>query len=105
MNRRPTATRASPQGRPAPLVGAAARMGGTCEHDRLRPTRRGNSRPRTHQLATRRPQGAAANRGGGIGRRGGRPLAGWMPVGKGSHRLHRGSSGGTDGARGIRASF
>ncbi|RRT32729.1 hypothetical protein B296_00052981 [Ensete ventricosum] len=46
-----------------------------------------------------RPQGA-------VDRRGGRPLAGWLPTGKGSRRLHRGSSGDdTDGARGVRASF
>ncbi|RWV81201.1 hypothetical protein GW17_00057404 [Ensete ventricosum] len=50
----------------------------------------------------------AASRGGGTGRRGGRPLVGWLPGGKGSCRLRRGSSGDgcdTDGARGVRASF
>ncbi|RZR72678.1 hypothetical protein BHM03_00015746 [Ensete ventricosum] len=31
--------------------------------------------------------------GGGANRRGGRPLAEWLPAGKGSHRLRRGSSG------------
>ncbi|RWW44574.1 hypothetical protein BHE74_00049652 [Ensete ventricosum] len=53
----PAAVRASLQGRPAPLAGAAAR--------------KGNSRLWAHLLAARRPQGAAANRGGGVGRRGG----------------------------------
>ncbi|RWV85268.1 hypothetical protein GW17_00052952 [Ensete ventricosum] len=45
----------------------------------------------------------AASRGGGVGRKGGRPLAGWLPAGKGSRRLRRGSSdddGSADGARG-----
>ncbi|RWW43167.1 hypothetical protein BHE74_00051202 [Ensete ventricosum] len=48
-----------------------------------------------------------ANRGSGVGRRGGCPLAGWLPAGKDSHRLRRGSSGdgGGDGAREVRASF
>ncbi|RWV95353.1 hypothetical protein GW17_00042028 [Ensete ventricosum] len=56
--------------------------------------------------ATARPLGAAArkgllpvaspaaSRGGGAGRRGGRPLAGWLPTEKGSCRLCRGSGGG-----------
>ncbi|RZR92101.1 hypothetical protein BHM03_00020350 [Ensete ventricosum] len=34
---------------------------------------------------------------GGVGRRGGRPLAEWLPAGKGNFRLRRGSNGG-DGA-------
>ncbi|RWV83061.1 hypothetical protein GW17_00055382, partial [Ensete ventricosum] len=37
-------------------------------------------------------------------RRGGRPLARWLPAGKGSHRLHRGC-GDAEGERGVRASF
>ncbi|RWW18983.1 hypothetical protein GW17_00016998 [Ensete ventricosum] len=37
--------------------------------------------------------------------RGGCPLAGWLPTGKGSHRLRRGSSDGIDGARGVRTFF
>ncbi|RRT39649.1 hypothetical protein B296_00023281 [Ensete ventricosum] len=45
-------------------------------------------------------------RGNDVGRRGGRPLSGWLPAGKGSCYLRRGSSGGgTDGARGVGASF
>ncbi|RZR88489.1 hypothetical protein BHM03_00016088 [Ensete ventricosum] len=46
-----------------------------------------------------------ASRGGGIGHRVGRPLAGWLPAGKGSHRLRRGSNGddGADGAREVTA--
>ncbi|RRT41285.1 hypothetical protein B296_00043825 [Ensete ventricosum] len=53
----PAAARASLQGRSALLAGAAAR--------------RGNSGLRAHPLAARRPQGAVASRGGGVGRRGG----------------------------------
>ncbi|RWW02438.1 hypothetical protein GW17_00034471 [Ensete ventricosum] len=47
----------------------------------------------------------ATSKGDGVGRRGGRPLAGWLPIGKGSRRLRRGSSngGGADGARGVTA--
>ncbi|RWV99276.1 hypothetical protein GW17_00037822 [Ensete ventricosum] len=46
-----------------------------------------------------------ASRGGGAGHRGGCPLAGWLSAGKGIYRLRRGSSGGPDGARGVRSSF
>ncbi|RWV77794.1 hypothetical protein GW17_00061334, partial [Ensete ventricosum] len=91
--------------------------GGACGHGRLWPAHRGGNRPRAHPLATQHPQrgpttgrsqGAAASRDNGVGRRGGRPLAGWLSAGKGSCRLLRGSSGsgsGTNGARGVRASF
>ncbi|RWW72236.1 hypothetical protein BHE74_00019975 [Ensete ventricosum] len=44
------------------------------------------------------PHGGAT-RGSGAGRRGGRPLAGRLPTGKGSRRLHRGGDGGTVRAR------
>ncbi|RZR82141.1 hypothetical protein BHM03_00008504 [Ensete ventricosum] len=50
----------------------------------------------------------AASRGDSAGSKGGRPLAGWMPTGKGSRRLRRGSNGGdsgADGVRGVRVSF
>ncbi|RWW18124.1 hypothetical protein GW17_00017905 [Ensete ventricosum] len=40
----------------------------------------------------------AASKGSGVGRRGGRPLARWLSVSKGSHRLRRGS-GGSDEVR------
>ncbi|RWW15776.1 hypothetical protein GW17_00020369, partial [Ensete ventricosum] len=55
-------------------------------HDRLRPACKGL------------PPAAspAANRGGSASRRGGRPLAGWLPIAKGNRRLRRGS--GDDGA-------
>ncbi|RWV99997.1 hypothetical protein GW17_00037060, partial [Ensete ventricosum] len=36
---------------------------------------------------------------GGAGRRGGRPLAEWLPMGKGNCRLRRGSSGGSGAVR------
>ncbi|RWV78846.1 hypothetical protein GW17_00060114 [Ensete ventricosum] len=36
---------------------------------------------------------------GGVDRRGGRPLAEWLPTGKGSRRLRRGNSGGDDAVR------
>ncbi|RWW41270.1 hypothetical protein BHE74_00053256 [Ensete ventricosum] len=44
---------------------------------------------------------------GGAGYRGGCPLVGRLPAGKGSHRLRRGSGGGggAEGERGVRASF
>ncbi|RZS21387.1 hypothetical protein BHM03_00054020 [Ensete ventricosum] len=46
----------------------------------------------------------SASRGDGASRRGGRPLAEWLPMGKGSRRLRRGSSdGGADEARGVTA--
>ncbi|RWV87115.1 hypothetical protein GW17_00050928 [Ensete ventricosum] len=48
--------RAIPQGRLTPLAGAAARRGGACGHGRLRPTRKGDSRPRAQSLTVRRPQ-------------------------------------------------
>ncbi|RWW02617.1 hypothetical protein BHE74_00010625 [Ensete ventricosum] len=38
----------------------------------------------------------ATSRGGAAGYRGGRPLAGWLPIAKDNRRLHRGS--GDDGA-------
>ncbi|RWV78908.1 hypothetical protein GW17_00060037, partial [Ensete ventricosum] len=47
------------------------------------------------------------NRGDDASHRGGCPLAGWLPTGKGSRRLRRGSGGDddADGERGVRASF
>ncbi|RWW47923.1 hypothetical protein BHE74_00046052 [Ensete ventricosum] len=46
------------------------------------------------------------SKGGSIDRRVGRPLVGWLSMGKGIRRLRRGSSGdGADGARGVKASF
>ncbi|RRT41660.1 hypothetical protein B296_00055931, partial [Ensete ventricosum] len=46
-----------------------------------------------------------ANRGGSANRRGGHPLAKRLPMGKGSRHLRRGSGGGAEGERGVRASF
>ncbi|RRT34404.1 hypothetical protein B296_00049378 [Ensete ventricosum] len=40
------------------------------------------------------------NRGDGASRKGGRPLAGRLPAGKGNSRLRRGSNGGAEGERG-----
>ncbi|RWV81161.1 hypothetical protein GW17_00057446, partial [Ensete ventricosum] len=111
----------SPQGRPAPLAGAAARRGSTCKHGSDQPVgalvARGHTRLQHRARKGGQLQGArkglppvtnpAANRGDGADRRGGRPLAGWLPAGKGSHRA-QGSSGDSndaDGARGFRASF
>ncbi|RZS24785.1 hypothetical protein BHM03_00057894 [Ensete ventricosum] len=59
-----------------PCKGAATRR-----HGRLRLARKGLS-------LTASP---VANRGGDAGRRGGRPLAGWLLTAKGSRRLRRGS--------------
>ncbi|RRT55969.1 hypothetical protein B296_00008877 [Ensete ventricosum] len=54
------------QGKQAPLVGATARRGSACGHGRLRPARRGGSRPRAHPLIARRPQrGPTAGRSQG----------------------------------------
>ncbi|RWV89457.1 hypothetical protein GW17_00048389 [Ensete ventricosum] len=79
----------SPQGRPVPLAGVVSHKGGACLG--------------WLRLA-RRPQGAVTR--GQPGHKGGRPLAGWLPVGKGSPRLRRGTNdSSTDGARGVRASF
>ncbi|RRT34733.1 hypothetical protein B296_00038546 [Ensete ventricosum] len=49
------------------------------------------------------PAGVVASRGDGAGRRGHRPLARWLPTGRGSRRLHMGSDGstGTEGERGL----
>ncbi|RZR91404.1 hypothetical protein BHM03_00019515 [Ensete ventricosum] len=74
----------------------------------------GSSRLRAQRLAARRPQrglaagrqqGATASRGNDSSRRGGRPLARWLPAGKCSCRLCRGSDGDVEGERGVRASF
>ncbi|RZS22823.1 hypothetical protein BHM03_00055648 [Ensete ventricosum] len=75
---------------PGPLQGAVARRGSspqgaaTREHNRLRLARKGL--PPTDS--------PAASRGGSADRRGGRPLAGWLPATKGSRCLRRGSDGG-----------
>ncbi|RRT33506.1 hypothetical protein B296_00028072 [Ensete ventricosum] len=45
----------SPQGRPAPLTGEAARRGGAYRHDRLRLAYRGGIRQRAHPLAAWHP--------------------------------------------------
>ncbi|RRT44670.1 hypothetical protein B296_00048566 [Ensete ventricosum] len=39
-----------------------------------------------------RPQGAIASRGDGADHKGGRPLAGRQPIGKGSRRLRKGTN-------------
>ncbi|RRT56372.1 hypothetical protein B296_00044827 [Ensete ventricosum] len=83
----------------------------TTSHDQP-PCSVGHPRPQRGP-AIGHPQGAlpaaslVTSRGGGSGRRGGRPLIGWLPTGKGNRRLRRGSSDGddTDGVRGVRASF
>ncbi|RWW03714.1 hypothetical protein GW17_00033104, partial [Ensete ventricosum] len=80
--------------RPVPLAGAATRRGGG--HTSLqRDARKGG-----------RLQGARKGLLHVAGRRGCRPLARWLPAGKGSRCLCRGNSGDDkDGARGVRASF
>ncbi|RRT39094.1 hypothetical protein B296_00009050 [Ensete ventricosum] len=85
----------SPQGRSAPLTGVTARWGGACGHGRMRPTCRGGNRSRAHPLAAWHP-------GDGVGRWGGRPVVAWLPTGKGSRHLRRGSSDGDDGANWTR---
>ncbi|RRT44882.1 hypothetical protein B296_00050303 [Ensete ventricosum] len=94
----------SPQGRPASLAGVAVTRG----HTRLQRGARKGSRLQSTRKGLPPAASLVANRGGGIGRSGGRPLAGWLPTGKGSHRLRRGSNdddGSADGAIGVRASF
>ncbi|RWW36902.1 hypothetical protein BHE74_00058039, partial [Ensete ventricosum] len=119
---RSTTARASPQGRSASLAGPTSRKGGRCRSQGQQPagaaTRRGGGHTSLQRDARKggRLQGArkgllhvaspAASRGSGAGRRGCRPLAGWLPAGKGSRCLCRGNSGDDkDGARGVRASF
>ncbi|RZS13456.1 hypothetical protein BHM03_00045056 [Ensete ventricosum] len=84
--------------RPGPLQGAIACRcisphGATTRgHGRLRPHRGGRQRSARKGLPpTTNP---TASKGGGAGRRGGRPLAGRLPATKGSHRLRQGSDGG-----------
>ncbi|RWV98423.1 hypothetical protein BHE74_00005726 [Ensete ventricosum] len=60
-----------------------------------------------HRLQGLSPARATASSGnacrgsarGGVGHRGVRPLAEWLPAGKSSRRLHRGSSGGGGAVR------
>ncbi|RWV83191.1 hypothetical protein GW17_00055240 [Ensete ventricosum] len=93
------AAKVSPKGRPVAPARGDSRL--QCY------ARKGGWLQGTHKglpLAT----SPAASRADSAGRRGGRPLAGWLSVGKGSRHLHRGSSSDsddTDGARGVRASF
>ncbi|RZS19666.1 hypothetical protein BHM03_00052099 [Ensete ventricosum] len=80
-------------------VGAAADLG----HNRLqRGTHKGGRLQGTHKGL---PPAASptAGRGDGASRKGGRPLAGRLPAGKGNRRLRRGSDGGGDaeGERGV----
>ncbi|RZS27797.1 hypothetical protein BHM03_00061322 [Ensete ventricosum] len=94
------AARASPQGRLTPLAGAAARRGGACGHGWLRPARE-HSRLQCDARKGGQLEGArkglppaaspVASGGGDAGRKGGYPLAGWLPAGKGNRRLRRGS--------------
>ncbi|RWW53101.1 hypothetical protein BHE74_00040434, partial [Ensete ventricosum] len=88
----------------------------THRHDRLWPAYRGSNCLQRGAREGGRLQGArkglppasspTASRGSDTSRRGGRPLVGRLPAGKGSHRLHRGSGGdGAEGERGVRASF
>ncbi|RWW10421.1 hypothetical protein GW17_00026035 [Ensete ventricosum] len=101
---RPAVARASPQGRPTPLTRAAAAHG----HTRLQRGARKGGRLQDARKGLVPAASPAASRDGGADRRGRRPLAGWLPTGKDSRRLRRGSSDGdddADGARGVRASF
>ncbi|RRT75409.1 hypothetical protein B296_00015687 [Ensete ventricosum] len=85
-----------------PHAGSDARRGGTCGHDELRSAHRGDNH---WQRGASKGLPLVANpvvgRGDGVGRRGDRPLATQLPMGKGSRRLHRGSRGyGAEGAGG-----
>ncbi|RWV97079.1 hypothetical protein GW17_00040159, partial [Ensete ventricosum] len=87
-------------------VGVAANDLQTAAHGQ--PVRGGRLRVRCPQEGSLRaeapPARAVASSGsaymgdsrGGDSRRGGRPLAEWLPVGKGSRRLRRGRCGGGD---------
>ncbi|RZR75439.1 hypothetical protein BHM03_00057789, partial [Ensete ventricosum] len=96
----------NPQGRSMPIARAAACRGGAYGHGWLRPSHRGD----THKVDRLQGTGKGlppaayptASRGSGVDRRGGCPLAGWLPAGKGSRRLRRGSSDGDDGVEGAR---
>ncbi|RZS25497.1 hypothetical protein BHM03_00058702 [Ensete ventricosum] len=93
---------------PEPACRAVARRGSSLHgHDWLRPTRRGDNCPQAQSLGARHPQGRpiaegrplvaspATSRGDGASRRGGRPLVGRLPVGKGHHHQRRGDSSGS----------
>ncbi|RWV77597.1 hypothetical protein GW17_00061547 [Ensete ventricosum] len=76
-------------------------------HDWLRAAARGHSRLQ-HDARKGLPPATnpTASRGGGASRKGGCPLVGRLPAGKGSHRLHRGSGcDDAEGERGVRVSF
>ncbi|RWV84472.1 hypothetical protein GW17_00053809 [Ensete ventricosum] len=74
-----------------PSIGAVGHGLATCkgQSTTAKAPLQGGSRLRPSPL-----QGAAASRGGGAGRRGGRPLARRLPAAKGNRRLRRGSDDG-----------
>ncbi|RRT66087.1 hypothetical protein B296_00014794 [Ensete ventricosum] len=79
----------------APPTGATVAR----KHNRLWPARRGDSRPRAQPLAAWRSQGLPPM-ASPVANKGGCPLAGWLPTGKGSRRLGRGSDGDVEGKEG-----
>ncbi|RWW36091.1 hypothetical protein BHE74_00058911 [Ensete ventricosum] len=85
------------QGRPAvtKVAGAAASKKRLC---RPRPGRKG-------RLAAASSQGAGTSNGGGVDRKGGRPLAGRLPAVSGRRRQRRGDGGGVVKAKRPRATF
>ncbi|RWW36814.1 hypothetical protein BHE74_00058124 [Ensete ventricosum] len=90
------AARASPKGRPASLAGTtdcSQPVGATTIYNAM-PTKGADCRAPAAS--------PAASRGGSVSRKGGRPLAGWLPAGKGSRRMCRGSDGdNTEGKEGL----
>ncbi|RRT40140.1 hypothetical protein B296_00030628 [Ensete ventricosum] len=88
------------------IARAATCRGDACGYGWLRPSRRGDTRKVDRLQGTGKGLPPAtcptASRGSGVSRRGGDPLAGWLPTGKGSRRLRRGSSDGDDGVEGAR---
>ncbi|RRT51767.1 hypothetical protein B296_00045541, partial [Ensete ventricosum] len=85
------------QGRPAvtKVAGAAASKKRLC---RPWPGRKG-------RLAAASSQGASTSNGGGVGRKGGRPLVGRLPVVSGRRRQRRGDGGGAVKAKRPRETF
>ncbi|RZS19746.1 hypothetical protein BHM03_00052179 [Ensete ventricosum] len=73
-----------------PPIGAVGHGLATCKG---RPPARAAARKGASRQGLPPASSPAASRGGGAGCRGGRPMAGWLPAAKGSHRLRRGSGG------------
>ncbi|RWV90045.1 hypothetical protein GW17_00047780 [Ensete ventricosum] len=91
---RPPVGATARKGRPPASTVACGQITGAAANDA--PARDGRQWPARKRLPTTHPQGAAGSRGGGIDRRGGRPLAAWLHRNTQCRRLRRGSGDGGD---------